>query len=171
MFTSSFLSGILSGCLSLRSPKNRFSTKQSLPSAVVQNTPRLDPSDSTVLWFGNRVLGMTVSAAPLSTTSGWGHGRPLAGNLSQGPENVQGCRYRRYQGSQRCQRCQIRHRCKRCQKSVQNVKDIEDIQNATDSKIVSNMSKTPKTRMSVRRELLGRITHEGRVIAAFFRVF
>ena len=45
-----------------------------LPSAVVQNTPRLDPSDSTVLWFGNHVYGVTVSAAPLSTTNGRGMG-------------------------------------------------------------------------------------------------
>ena len=50
-----------------------------LPSAVVQNTPRLDTSDSTVLWFGNHVLGRNVSAAPLSSSSGCGVGvHPLA---------------------------------------------------------------------------------------------
>ena len=45
-----------------------------LPSVVVWNTPRLDLSHPNVLWFRNRVLGMTVSAAPLSITSDWSTG-------------------------------------------------------------------------------------------------
>ena len=43
-----------------------------VPSTVVWNTPRLDPSDSNVLCFGIHVLGVSVSAAPLSTTEGCG---------------------------------------------------------------------------------------------------
>ena len=43
-----------------------------VPSTVVWNTPRLDPSDSNVLWFGIHVLGVSGSAAPLSTTDGCG---------------------------------------------------------------------------------------------------
>ena len=45
--------------------------------------PCLDPSDSMVLCFGNHVLGMTVSAPPLSTTKRLWHGRPLAGDLTE----------------------------------------------------------------------------------------
>ena len=49
-----------------------FST--ALPSAVVWNTSRLDPSGSLDLWLRNHILGMTVSAEPLSTTNGCGMG-------------------------------------------------------------------------------------------------
>ena len=70
-----FLSGDPSAVDKINVFSPSFSTV--LPSAVVSNAPRLDSSDSTVLWFGHHVLGKTVDHQWL------GHGRPLAGYLAQ----------------------------------------------------------------------------------------
>ena len=45
-----------------------------LPSAVVWKSFALDPSDSVKGWLVNQSTGMTVSAAPESTTRGFGNG-------------------------------------------------------------------------------------------------
>ena len=45
-----------------------------LPSAVVQKSLALEPSDSVKRWYVSQSMGMTVSPAPESTTRGFGNG-------------------------------------------------------------------------------------------------
>ena len=54
-----------------------------LPPAVVQNTPRQVPSDSTIFGRGNRVVGMTGFCSATVNHQWLWHGRPLAGHLTQ----------------------------------------------------------------------------------------